>query len=537
VVLNAGDTAFGVDADGLRFRFAPPVSAAVSSSRSMLQVNALIVATVGVGFLNNVAITWMFGLTRSVDAYYAAMLLPGLFMVLFVEYLGKNFLPVFARARAQSFETASELTSTMVTVTALVTAVAVAVILLASKPLFALLLPGFDADEVELVSRYLWIMAPPAVLTSISTYHGYLFQHEDKYTRLVAIGTIAPVVNLVAVLTLGPLVGPYSLPISYASAKVIAFVLLARGANYRYRPRLKLRPEWERKVIVNSAILMGSGLLVRTRGLVGNYLASLLGEGAISALALGYKLVEPLERTTFGGVRMLMYSRTARLVVEENEREMSRLYRLGIAASFLLVAPPLAWMCFESEFLVSFLFERGAFDMGMTTLVALALIGFAPSVLLAGINGVLSHAFYALDRVKIPALVMPLGTVAYLVAALFLYEPYGVLGLSLSPSAAYGLVFVLLLYLLGRELAGLRSAELFRKVVGYTALAVAAFGAAKLLSTLVEWYGLVEAATTLIVGGTLYLGVLVALRDRTLLDAYGYFRRAHPSLAPRKPSR
>jgi peptidoglycan biosynthesis protein MviN/MurJ (putative lipid II flippase) len=174
--------------------------------------------------------------------------------------------------------------------------------------------------------------------------------------------------------------------------------------------------------------------------------------------------------------------------------------------------------------------------MGMTTLVALALIGFAPSVLLAGINGVLSHAFYALDRVKIPALVMPLGTVAYLVAALFLYEPYGVLGLALSPSAAYALVFVLLLYFLGRELAGLRRAELFFKVIAYTVLAVAAFGAAKLLSTRIEWHRFVEAATTLIVGATLYLGVLVALRDRTLRDVYGYFRRAHPRLAPRKPS-
>jgi putative peptidoglycan lipid II flippase len=449
-------------------------------------------------------------------------------MVLFVEYLGKNFLPVYARARKHSLETAAELTSAMVTVTALVTAVAAAIIVLASKPLFSVLLPGFDAAEIELVSRYLWIMAPPSVLTAVSTFHGYLFQHEDKYTQIVAIGCIAPVVNLVAVLALGPIVGEYALPIAFAVGKVIAFVLLARGANYRYRFRLSLRPEWERKVLVNSAILMGSGLLVRTRGLVGNYLASMLGEGAISALALGYKLVEPLERTTFGGVRMLMYSRTARLAVEDNATEMSRLYRLGVAASFLLVAPPLAWMCFESEVLVSFLFERGAFDSGMTTLVALAVIGFAPSVLLAGINGVLSNAFYALDRVKIPAIVMPLGTVAYLAVAPFLYEPYGVLGLSLSPSAAYAVVFLLLLYFLDQRLPTLRGGQLFLKVAGYTTLAVAAFGSAKLLMTWVEWPRLLEAAAALVVGGVLYLGVLLVLRDSTLRDVYRYFRRAHP---------
>jgi putative peptidoglycan lipid II flippase len=339
------------------------------------------------------------------------------------------------------------------------------------------------------------------------------------------------VINLAAVLALGPLVGEYALPIGFTVSRVAGFVLLARGASYRYRPRLAIRPEWERKVFVNSAILMGSGLLVRTRGLIGNYLASLLGEGAISALALGYKLVEPLERTTFGGVRMLMYSRTARLAVEENAHEMSRLYRLGVAASFLLVAPLLAWMCIESEFLVRLLFERGAFDMSMTTLVALAIIGFAPSVLLAGINGVLSNAFYALDRVKIPALVMPVGTVVYLLVAPNVYEPWGVLGLALSPSGAYAVVFVLLLYFLDKRLPALRGGNLLLKALGYTALAVAAFGAPKLLLTQVAWHAFAEAAVVLAAGGALYLGVLLALRDATLREIYAYFKRAHPRFA------
>jgi putative peptidoglycan lipid II flippase len=499
-----------------------------SSSRSMLEVNALLVAAVAVGFLNNAAIAWLFGLTRRVDAYYAAMLVPGLFMVLFIEYLGKNFLPVFARARKQSFELASELTSTMVTLCALVTAVVVAVLMIASKPIFTVLLPGFDAADIDLVSHFLWIMAPASVLSAVSTFHGYLYQHDDRYTQLTAIGTVQPVVTLASVLGLGPFLGEYALPIAFTVGKVVGFVLLARGATYRYRPRLAIRPEWEAKVVRNSAILMGSGLLVRTRGLVGNYLASMLGEGAISALALGYKLVEPLERTTFGGVRMLMYSRTARLAVEENAGEMSRLYRLGVAASFMLVAPPLALMCFESEFLVRLLFERGAFDMRMTTLVALAVIGFAPSVLLAGINGVLSNAFYALDRVKIPALVMPVGTVAYLAVAPNVYEPYGVLGLALSPSAAYAVVFLLLLFFLDKRLPTLRGGALLAKAAGYVALSIAAYGLPKLLLSRIDWPGLAEAAVAGAAGTLLYLGVLIAVRDRTLRDVYAYFRRAHP---------
>ncbi|HUQ51350.1 MAG TPA: lipid II flippase MurJ [Gammaproteobacteria bacterium] len=504
---------------------------AASSSRSMLEVNGLLVASVGVGFLNNAAIAWLFGLTREVDAYYAAMFLPGMFMVLFIEYLGKNFLPVFAQARKHSVETASELTSTMVTVCALITAAVIGVLIVASKPIFTVVLPGFTPAEIDLVTRYLWIMAPTSVLSAVSTFHAYLFQHEDKYTQIAAIGALQPVINLLAVLALGPFLGAYALPIGFTVGKVVAFVRYARGAHYRYRPRLTMRREWEQRVFINSAILMGTGLLVRTRELLGNYFASQLGEGAIAALALGYKLVEPLERTTFGGVRMLMYSRTARLAVEQNAGEMSRIYRLGIQASFLLVAPPLAWMCYESEFLVRLLFERGAFDMSMTALVALAIIGFSPSILLAGINGVLSNAFYALDRVKIPALVMPVGTIAYLAVAPFVYKPFGVLGLSLSPTPAYLVVFLLLLYFLNKRLPALHGGGVLLKAIGYTGLAVVAFGVPKLLLTAVEWPGLVEATTSLLGGGALYAGVLVALRDGTFREVYAYFRRAYPGFA------
>jgi peptidoglycan biosynthesis protein MviN/MurJ (putative lipid II flippase) len=122
---------------------------------------------------------------------------------------------------------------------------------------------------------------------------------------------------------------------------------------------------------------------------------------------------------------------------------------------------------------------------------------------------------------------MPIGTLAYLAVAPFVYKPLGVLGLALSPSAAYALVFLLLLYFLDRRLPLLRGGELLLRVTGYTALAVAAFGASKLLMTSVAWPALVESAVSLLGGAALYLGALIGVQDRTLREVYAYFRRAH----------
>jgi hypothetical protein len=69
------------------------------------------------------------------------------------------------------------------------------------------------------------------------------------------------------------------------------------------------------------------------------------------------------------------------------------------------------------------------------------------------------------------------------------------------------------------------------RVASYTALAVAAFGLAKLLMVAVEWHAFMEATTSLLAGAAFYFGPLILLRDRTLREVYEYFRRAHPRLA------
>jgi putative peptidoglycan lipid II flippase len=233
---------------------------------------------------------------------------------------------------------------------------------------------------------------------------------------------------------------------------------------------------------------------------------------------------------------MLMFSRTARLVVEENSRELVRLYRLGLNASFLLLTPILWWLVLESELVVGLLFERGAFDAAMTALVALTLIGYAPSVMFAGVNSILSNAFYAMGRVAIPALVMPIGTLVYLAVAPAVYQPLGVLGLSLAPTAVHVTVFLLLLFLLAKRVPNLGAWSVLGRIVAYALLGGAALWLPQLLLAEVDLHALVEAGLQLLAGVLLYFGALALARERTFVEVSTYFRRVHPLLAARRPA-
>ncbi|HUQ53931.1 MAG TPA: lipid II flippase MurJ [Gammaproteobacteria bacterium] len=501
----------------------------------MLSTNALVLGSVAIGFASSVLIAALFGLSRRLDAYYAALMVPNLFVTLCLDYLGKNFLPVYARARAQSAQTASEVTSSVVTIVGLLAAALALALCLASHHVFRALLPGFDAADLGLVSRYFWIMAPAMVLTAVTCFHEYVCQHDEQYTRIAAITASQPVVNFIAIAGAGPIIGEYALPIGYVAGQAITFLLMTRYARYRYRPRFTVRSEWEKPIFTNTAVVMGSGLLVRTRTLITNFLASFVGDGAIAALNFGYRLIEPLERTTFSGVRRLMFSRTARLVIEDNSRELARLYRLALTASFLLLTPLLWWVVLERELVIGLLFERGAFNATMTALVAVTLIGYAPSVTFAGVNSILSNAFYAMSRIAVPALVMPIGTLLYLIVALAAYRPLGILGLALAPTTMHATVFVLLLFMLSKHMPQLEVWSVLGRIAAYVLLGGAALGLPQLLLAPLGLPKLVEAGLTLSVGVTLYFGVLAMARERTFLDVVSYFRRAHP-LLDRRPA-
>jgi putative peptidoglycan lipid II flippase len=484
-------------------------------ARAIVNVNALVVAALGIGLLSNVLIAALFGLDHDVDAFFAAAVLPNLFMYLCVDYLGKNFLPVLGSAKEIGAACADSVTSSVVTMVAVLAAVVAAALYAFKEPVFAAMLPGFDAATLEVVSRHFAIMAPGMVLMAVNTFHEYVWQYEERFTHVSLTRTALPVANLLGLVLLAPWLGVYCLPVAHLVGQATAFVLLARRIPYRYRPQFAFRPGFERRVFGNSAIVMSTGLLARSKSIIVSYLGSQLGPGVITAFALARKLTEPLERSAFTGIRMLMFSTTVRLVAARDRRNLAALYSNGLRASFLLLAPLLWWIALNSEPIVRVLFQHGQFTPEMATLVAALLVGLVPSVLLVGVNQLLSNAFYAMDRVIVPAVVMPLGTLVYLAVALPLSSSLGAPALAIATSIATLILFVTLLLALARQVPELELLRTTGELALYSIVAGAAMLAAVAGLTRLAVPPLAVAAAALPLGTAAYAAALFYGGDRT----------------------
>lgn len=496
----------------------------IKNARSLVTVNVLVLGTLVIGLLNNVVIAAVFGLTRQLDAFYAAFMVPNLVMALCIDYLGKNFLPVLALAKQEGDESAARMTSSVVTIMGLFAIVLTTLLAVFAVPVFGTLLPGFDDAETRLVSRYFLIMAPAIVLMTINTFHEYICQYDERYVLMTTIKIALPAANLAAIALLAPFIGEYCLPFGFLLGHLISFVLLLRFARYKYSPTVKIRAHLERRVFTNAAVVMSTGVIARTKSIVMNYLASHLGGGAISTLALAMKLVEPLERSAFSGIRLFLFSRTARLYAERSERALAGLYRMGLCVSFLLLAPLLAWICMNSTEIVRAFFARGEFTAEMTVLVSATLIALTPSALLLGVNQILSNAFYAMDRVKVPAIVMPAGTLVYLGVAVPLSALLGTQGLALATTATGIVMFCTLYMCLAHALPGFKPLLTATHLLSYVALGIAAMaGTIGLLGTF-DLPPAIVATASLPIGTALYCATLLVFGDATFQRLREYAR-------------
>ncbi len=155
-------------------------------------VNGVVLATILVGMANNVLITKFFGLTRLLDSYYAALVIPDLCASLFLDFLGRNFLPAYAEVRAKDPAGAARLASAVVTIVGLTAVIVILLLVVIAKPLLSVMLAGFTAAEIEHTVVFFYIVAPTLALMAVNTFNEYVYQYREQFTRMAAYRASVP---------------------------------------------------------------------------------------------------------------------------------------------------------------------------------------------------------------------------------------------------------------------------------------------------------------------------------------------------------
>ncbi len=224
--------------------------------------------------------------------------------------------------------------------------------------------------------------------------------------------------------------------------------------------------------------------------------------------------------------------------VKRQASNFQRTLALGLKIVLIAIIPATIGLFVLAAPIVALIYQHGNFDAHDSIQTAMALRYYLLGLTFAAIDLPLVFAFYARKDTLTPALVGVLGVVVYLIVALSLIRPLGMIGLILANSAQLTIHALTMLVLIQRRMGGLGGhgimplvfKTLFASAVmgGITHLALGGLQRGLDASTLVGKFVMVAGAGS--VGLATYLGMIVLLRvEEARLVGEMIWRKVRPS--------
>ena len=471
------------------------------------------------------------GNSDAADAFKAGFRIPNILQNLFGEgVLSASFIPVYSRLMSEGDDETADLVAWAVgAALALVTALLVALGVLAAPYMIDLIAPGFHGDKRELTITLVRILFPGCGLLVMSAWClGVLNSHHRFFASYTA--PVAWNLALIATLVLyGPRRSQSALAIDLAWGAVAGAVLqvavqVPQMAALLRRMQLDFtRTAASLRAVFNNFIPVVTGRgVVQFSSYVDNLLASLLPTGAVAALNYG-QILNILPVSLFGmsvAAAELPGMSRATGTSEQIAAALRARLKAGLRQISFLVVPSAAAFLFLGDVIAAALFQSGRFTHQDALYVWAVLAGSAVGLLAVTMGRLYSSAFYALWDTRTPlkfavirvALTLVLG---YLCAIplpplLGIAQRWGVAGLTVSAGAAGWLEFSMLRISLNRRIGATGLDRRFLIQLWSMALAASAAGLVVKLSLIGAEPRLMAAAVIPVYGGV-YLGLAYLL--------------------------
>jgi putative peptidoglycan lipid II flippase len=236
--------------------------------------------------------------------------------------------------------------------------------------------------------------------------------------------------------------GPNSV-YAYAIAWLVATVvqlLMVSAALRRIDFRLTLKFDWHdpriRQVLILFLPVTMSIGIVNLDIFINAVFGSLVSSQAPRAIDNAFRIYMLPQGVFSVAVATVLFPTLSRLAARRDSLGMRRTLGNGMRQINLLLIPSAALLLVLATPITRLVYQRGAFNPHSTHLVSIALFWFAFSLPFAGVNLLLTRAFFALKRPWIPTRLAAMNMVVDIIVSVALYKPLGIAGLVIGTAAA-----------------------------------------------------------------------------------------------------
>lgn len=362
-----------------------------------------------------------------------------------------------------------------------------AVVLYIFSPAFItkVIVPGFPAEQQELAIELMRLDLVAIIIFSISG----LFMAGLQANRHFLFPAIAPAMyslgQIFGVAILAPTAGYTLLGITFpafglgihglvygviigASLHLLIQVPGLIQHGFYWEPRFRLRSDGVKQVLTLLGPRVLTVFFIQMFFIIRDNLASGMGEGAVTALNLGWFIMQVPESLVGTALGIAILPSISAAISQGNEDNFKNGINASIRALISMTLPIAVLLSIGLFPLTEFAFDYSPEDTQRVVI--------ASQVYLAGMVGhvlleIASRAFYAKQQPKVPLIASGLNAISYLIISLLLANWLGFAGIAWANSIVFTTQAIILLIVLNRQHKGILAIrKAFVRVVISTAI-------------------------------------------------------------------
>jgi putative peptidoglycan lipid II flippase len=443
------------------------------------------VASRVLGLVRVTVIADLFGATGLVSAYQIAATVPTMIYDLLVGgMLSSALVPVFSEyAAARTKEELWRIVSVVLSLTALALSLVIVVLELLAPQVAWLVGGGFVGTELQTVTTTsIRIVVPAVLLFSLSGVVTGLLYTLKRFTYPAFGAAVFNVGIILGALFLNRPLGIYSLVVGTVLGAGLQLAIQLpglRGTRLFFSLNLS-HPGLRRIALLYTPVVLGL-VISLIQITIDRNLASRTGEQSIAWMQNATNLIQFPHGLVAVAISLAVLPSLSQLSATADWTGYKRTLAMGLRMVVVLIFPATVGLFILAKPIIALIFEHGAFTAYDTAWTAFALRCYLLGLVFATVDWPLNYAFYARQDTLTPASVGVLSVFVYLIVALPLMKPLGMIGLVLADSAKHTAHALTMLVLLHRRVGSLRGhrvgATTFKAVLASTVMGVLTYWA------------------------------------------------------------
>ncbi|MDR3594804.1 murein biosynthesis integral membrane protein MurJ [Clostridium sp.] len=401
------------------------------------------------GFLRDYFTAVKFGTTIQADAYLMASNIPNVLFVIIGGAIATTIIPIYNEIKYNAEnEELEKFTSNIITILLIVSLILTICCELFAPQLVIIMAPGFIGYKYTLTVLLTRILASVIILNTLIYVFTAILQCENNFSLPASIGIPYNIILIIYFILFINKFGVVGLSIVVSMALIIQICILRyalKKVKFKYKFYLNFKDKNLNKILTLIVpICIGTGM-TQINGVFNGIYASSLDSGSVAAINYALKLNALIVDIIIVSITTIIYQNLTKVIANGENKELHKETNKSILTMFIVLMPIVIIAIMYNEYIVKFLFQRGAFNSESTIMTAKAFYYYAFGLFAIAINNILSRVCYSLGDTKTPMINTFLAILVNIATGFILKDILGVGGIALA-STIGSIVSMIVLY-------------------------------------------------------------------------------------------